>query len=300
MKFPKGGGRVAVVYAEGEIVDGWGSPKDVGGDRLAHDLRLLRGDERVKAIVLRVNSPGGSSFASDIVAREIGLLRAKGLPVVVSMGDVAASGGYYIAANGSVIMADPSTLTGSIGVFGLHFNYEELAKTINLGTDGVKTARYADLLNVHRAASSEELAILQVVVDKVYEDFLNIVSEGRKVSRDDVHEIAQGRVWTGSVAKEIKLIDRFGGLRDAIKLAAQMAKLNSAEIVQVPSLHSGWDDLLQKLLSDDHNASPLFAKRSGKDVALLFLQSHLETLRALRALNDPKSIYLSCPAKPIR
>jgi protease-4 len=127
VKFPQGGGRVAVVYAEGEIVDGWGSPEDVGGDRLARDLRFLRGDDNVKAIVLRVNSPGGSAFASDIVAREVSLLRAKGLPVVVSMGDVAASGGYYIAAKGSVIMADPSTITGSIGVFGLHFNYEELA-----------------------------------------------------------------------------------------------------------------------------------------------------------------------------
>jgi protease-4 len=300
VKLPQGGGRVAVVYAEGEIVDGWGSPEDVGGDRLAHDLRLLRGDEHVKAVVLRVNSPGGSAFASDIVAREVSLLRAKGLPVVVSMGDVAASGGYYIAAKGSVIMADPSTITGSIGVFGLHFNYEELAKKISLGTDGVKTARYADLLEMHRAASPEELAVIQIMVDGVYEDFLKIVAEGRKMTRDDVHEIAQGRVWIGSMAKEIKLVDRFGGLRDAIKLAGQMAKLSSIEIVQVPSLHSGRENFLQKILSNDENESPLFAKTSGNDPVLLFLRSHLEILRSLRALNDPKGVYLSCPAKPIR
>ncbi|MEI6461536.1 MAG: signal peptide peptidase SppA [Verrucomicrobiota bacterium] len=300
VKFPQGGGRVAVVYAEGEIVDGWGSPEDVGGDRLARDLRFLRGDDNVKAIVLRVNSPGGSAFASDIVAREVSLLRAKGLPVVVSMGDVAASGGYYIAAKGSVIMADPSTITGSIGVFGLHFNYEELAKKISLGTDGVKTARYADLLEMHRAASPEELAVIQIMVDGVYEDFLKIVAEGRKMNRDDVHEIAQGRVWIGSMAKDIKLVDRFGGLRDAIKLAAQMAKLNSVEIIQVPSLHSGRENLLQKILSNDDPESPLFAKTSGKDPALLFLRSHLEILRSLRALNDPRGVYLSCPAKPIR
>jgi protease-4 len=153
---------------------------------------------------------------------------------------------------------------------------------------------------MHRAASPEELAVIQIMVDGVYEDFLKIVAEGRKMNRDDVHEIAQGRVWIGSMAKDIKLVDRFGGLRDAIKLAAQMAKLNSVEIIQVPSLHSGRENLLQKILSNDDPESPLFAKTSGKDPALLFLRSHLEILRSLRALNDPRGVYLSCPAKPIR
>lgn len=299
VRLPHSGDRIAVVYAEGEIVDGWGSPSDVGGDRLAHDLRMLRGDPKVRAVVLRVNSPGGSAFASDIVAREVGLLRKKNIPVVVSMGDVAASGGYYIAARGSVIMADPSTITGSIGVFGLHFNYEELAKKFGLGTDGVKTGRYADLLEMHRAATPEELAVVQISVDGVYEDFLKIVAEGRKMERDDVHEIAQGRVWIGSTAKDIKLVDQFGGLRDAIRLAAEQAKVGRMELVQIPALHSGRETFLQKVLSDDDNESPLFAKAS-RDPALLFLRSHAEILRAIRTLNDPKGVYLASPVRPLR
>jgi protease-4 len=295
VSLPKAGGKIAIVYAEGEIVDGWGSPDEVGGDRLARDLRMVRGDNRFKALVLRVNSPGGSAFASDVVAREISLLRKK-MPVIISMGDVAASGGYYIAAKGSLIMADPSTITGSIGVFGLHFNYEELAKKIALGTDGVKTGRYADLLSSHRAASPEELAIVQKLVDGVYEDFLQIVAEGRKLKRDEVHEIAQGRVWSGRDALGIKLVDKFGGLRDAIKEAAAAAKLGQAEWVQIPALNSGRESFLQRILSDDRDESPMFAKMSAaNDPVLQFIKAHAETLKSIRALNDPHGVYLTCP-----
>jgi protease-4 len=299
VSLPHGGGRIAIVYAEGEIVDGWGSAGDVGGDRLARDLRLLRGDKRVKAVVLRVNSPGGSAFASDVVAREIGLLRMKDIPVVVSMGDVAASGGYYIAAKANLIMADPSTITGSIGVFGLHLNYGELAKKVSLGTDGVKTARFADLLAEHRAATPEELAIVQTSVDGIYEEFLRIVADGRGMKRDGVHEIAQGRVWLGEDAKGLRLVDKLGGLRDAIKEAKALAKLERVELVQVPSLHSGRENLLQKMLSDDQDESPVFAKASV-DPAKQFLQANAKWLRAIRALNDPKGVYLTCPILPDR
>jgi protease-4 len=299
VSLPHGGGRIAIVYAEGEIVDGWGSAGDVGGDRLARDLRLLRGDKRVKAVVLRVNSPGGSAFASDVVAREVGLLRMKDIPVVVSMGDVAASGGYYIAAKANLIMADPSTITGSIGVFGLHLNYGELAKKVSLGTDGVKTARFADLLAEHRAATPEELAIVQTSVDGIYEEFLRIVADGRGMKRDGVHEIAQGRVWLGEDAKGLRLVDKLGGLRDAIKEAKALAKLERVELVQVPALHSGRENLLQKMLSDDQDESPVFAKASV-DPAKQFLQANAKWLRAIRALNDPKGVYLTCPILPDR
>jgi len=299
VSLPHGGGRIAIVYAEGEIVDGWGSAGDVGGDRLARDLRMLRGDKRVKAVVLRVNSPGGSAFASDVVAREVGLLRKKDIPVVVSMGDVAASGGYYIAAKANLIMADPSTITGSIGVFGLHLNYGELAKKVSLGTDGVKTARFADLLAEHRAATPEELAIVQTSVDGIYEEFLRIVADGRGMKRDGVHEIAQGRVWLGEDAKGLRLVDKLGGLRDAIKEAKALAKIDRVELVQVPALHSGRDNLLQKMLSDDQDESPVFAKASI-DPAKEFLQANAKWLRAIRALNDPKGVYLTCPILPDR
>ena len=296
---PHSGPRIAIVYAEGEIVDGWGAPGDIGGDRLARDLRLLRGDKRIKAIVLRVNSPGGSAFASDVVAREVGLLKSQGTPVVVSMGDVAASGGYYIAAKANLIMADPSTITGSIGVFGLHFNYDELAKKVKLGTDGVKTARYADLLAEHRAATPEELAIVQTSVDGVYEDFLRIVADGRGLQRDGVHEIAQGRVWLGEDARGLRLVDKLGGLRDAIQEAKLLAKTEEAELIQVPALHSGRENLLQQLLSDGDSDSPLFAKASA-DPAKEFLKANAKWLRSIRALNDPKGVYLTCPLVPDR
>lgn len=296
---PHGGPKVAIVYAEGEIVDGWGSPGDIGGDRLAHDLRMLRGDKRIKAVVLRVNSPGGSAFASDVVAREVGLLKSQGIPVVVSMGDVAASGGYYIAAKASLIMADPSTITGSIGVFGLHFNYDELAKKARLGTDGVKTARFADLLAEHRAATPEELAIVQASVDGVYEDFLRVVAEGRGLQRDGVHEIAQGRVWLGEDARGLRLVDKFGGLRDAIKEAKSLAKTEDAELIQVPALNAGRESLFQRLLADGDGDSPLFAKASA-DPAKDFLKANARWLRSLRALNDPRGVYLTCPLLPDR
>jgi protease-4 len=294
VSLPSRGGKIAIVYAEGEIVDGWGAPGVIGGDRLAHDLRTIRGEDEIKAVVLRVNSPGGSAFASDVVAREVALLKKKGVPVVVSMGDVAASGGYYIAAPASLIMADPSTITGSIGVFGLFLNYEDLAKKVRLGTDGVKTARYADLLADHRRATPEELAVIQTSVDGVYEDFLAIVAAGRGLKRDGVHEIAQGRVWLGEDARGLKLVDQLGGLRDAIKEAKRLAKLDEAAWVQVPALHSGRENFLQHLLSDDDDQEPLFAKASG-DPAKDFLRANARWLRAIRALNDPKGVYLTCP-----
>ena len=291
---PSRGGKIAIVYAEGEIVDGWGGAGEIGGDRLAHDLRSIRGDDDFKAVVLRVNSPGGSAFASDVVAREVSLLKKKGVPVVVSMGDVAASGGYYIAAPASLIMADLSTITGSIGVFGLFLNYEDLAKKVQLGTDGVKTARFADLLSDHRRATPEELAVIQSSVDGVYEDFLAIVAAGRGLKRDGVHEIAQGRVWLGEDARGLKLVDQLGGLRDALKEAKRLAKLDDAAWVQVPALHSGRETFLQQLLSDEDDQAPLFAKVTA-DPAKDFLRANARWLRAIRALNDPRGVYLTCP-----
>jgi protease-4 len=297
VNFSSGDGKIAVIYAEGEIVDGWGDNDNVGGDRLARNLRDLRGDKSIKAVVLRINSPGGSAFASDIVAREVGLLKQSGIPVVVSMGDVAASGGYYIAARGNRIIANPATITGSIGVFGLHFNYQELAKKINLGTDGVKTSRYSDLFSSHRAATAEELAIVQKIVDQVYEDFLNVVSEGRKIELAQVHEIAQGRVWLGVNAKEVGLVDKMGGLVDAINLARELAKKPDASIIQIPSLYSGRENILQKLLSDEENENPVFVKAKHQDPALQILKAHMNFLNRVGNLNDPKGVYLRCPVE---
>ena len=242
-----------------------------------------------------MNSPGGSAFASEIIHRELELLRKQGIPVVVSMGDLAASGGYYISSPGTTVMADPMTITGSIGVFGLHFNYGELATKLSVGTDGVKTTAHADLLQPHRPATPEELAIVQASVDEVYEQFLGVVSRGRKMERDAVHAIAQGRVWTGARARKIGLVDKFGGLRDAIAEAARQAKLTSHSLRQFPGLHEDRRSLAEMLLSDDEEA-PLFAK-SPRDPVVSLLREQVRELGALRNLNDRRGIYLLAPVR---
>lgn len=284
-----------MVYAEGEIVDGMGGDDSVGGDRVAAALRRLRADDEVKAVVLRVNSPGGSAFASEIIHRELDLLRKKKIPVVVSMGDLAASGGYYISSPGTTVLADPMTITGSIGVFGLHFNYGELATKLSLGTDGVKTSTYADLMQPHRPATPDELAIIQRSVDEVYEQFLGVVAQGRKMEHDAVHAIAQGRVWSGSRARKIGLVDRFGGLRDAIAEAARLAGLERHALRQVPGLHEDRRSLAEIILSDDEE-NPVFAKARREPLVSL-LRDQLRSLESLRNLNDRRGIYLIAPVR---
>jgi len=161
----------------------------------------------------------------------------------------------------------------------------------------VKTNRYANLFDMDHAATPEEMAVVQATVDSVYEDFLKVVGEGRKMERNNVHEIAQGRVWLGLNARENGLVDKFGGLRDAIREAKELAKIKDAEILQVPALHSGRENILQTLLSEDSHEMPLFARAQSKDPALLFLKSHAEVLKAIRSLNDPRGVYLSCPVR---
>lgn len=293
-RLPKGkDGKLAVVYAEGDIVDGFGGSGSVGGDRLAGVIRRLRHDDDIKAVVLRVNSPGGSAYASEIMHRELELLREKGVALVVSMGDTAASGGYYIAAPGTRIVADPMTITGSIGVFGLHFNYGGVADRFALGTDGVKTAPYADLLEMHRPATPQELAIVQTSVDAVYETFLGVVARGRKLGRDAVHEVAQGRVWSGARARQLKLVDQLGGLRSAIALAEETAGAGKLEVVQVPSLGENRRTLLEALMEEGEPA-PLFAD-SGADPVLREIRGKWRALKAIRHLNDRRGIYLIGP-----
>jgi protease IV len=293
-RLPRGkDGKLALVYAEGDIVDGMGGAGSVGGDRLASVFRHLRHDDEVKAVVLRINSPGGSAYASEVMHREIELLRAKGVPIVVSMGDMAASGGYYIAAPGTTVVADPLTITGSIGVFGLHFNYGGVAERFALGTDGVKTAPYADLLDLHRPATEAELAIVQSSVDGVYETFLGVVGRGRGMQRDAVHEVAQGRVWSGARARQLGLVDRLGGLRDALALAAEKADAGKLELVQVPSLGENRRSLVQALM-EEREPAPLFAG-IARDPALAELRARWRSLKALRHLNDRRGIYLIGP-----
>jgi len=240
------GDKIAVVYAEGDIVDGEGQDGQIGSVDCSKAIRKARLDEKVKAIVLRVNSPGGSALASETIWREV-VLTKKVKPVIVSMGNLAASGGYYIAAPADVIVASPNTITGSIGVFGLFFNGKGLANQLGVTIDTVKTTPMADIMSSSRGVTPREAEIIQAEIERIYDNFITRVAEGRKMSKADVDSIAQGRVWTGADAKRLKLVDEFGGLERAIELAAQKAKLDNYRIMELPFVKDPLEKILDKI-----------------------------------------------------
>lgn len=240
-----GSGKIAVVYADGDIVMGKGMRESIASDDFRLMLQKIRADETIDALVLRVNSPGGSSLASDIIWREIELIKNK-IPVIVSMGDVAASGGYYIACGADSIYADANTITGSIGVFSVVPNISGFMKNkLGVTFDGVKTATYANGPSATRPLNSMEQKMLQAGVDSIYHTFKSRVAKGRKKPIDYVDSIAQGRVWLGSDAIGVGLVDKIGTLNDAIASAAKMAKVKGYTIKQFPESKSFLEDFIE-------------------------------------------------------
>ncbi len=228
--------KIAVVYGMGMVLDGNAPEGYIGSERIAKAIRKARRDQSVKAIVFRINSGGGSVTASDVIHREI-MLAAREKPVVASMGNVAASGGYYIAAPADTILASSGTITGSIGViFSLPNMKELLNDKLGITTDGVKTNRYSDMLTVADPLDPRETAILQKTVDETYESFVNLVAENRGMTYEEVDAIAGGRVWSGKDALELGLIDMIGGLDRSIEVAAEMAGLEQYRLQSLPVL----------------------------------------------------------------
>jgi protease IV len=282
--------KIAVLYAQGNIVSGEGLPGQIGGDRLARQVRELRLDKDVKAVVLRVNSPGGSALASDIIQREVRLLH-KQKPVIVSMGDVAASGGYWISTYSNKIFAESNTITGSIGVIGINFNYQKLANKNGITWDVVKTSKLADSSTIARPRTPQELAISQQMVNNIYDDFLNKVSESRKLPKQKVAEIAQGRVWSGSDAKKVGLVDDIGGLNDAIAYAAQTAKLGKDwELEEYPAVQ-GWEEKLLKQFAGSKEVRSL----QNQDPLTTELLKVKAQLSVIKSFNDPHGVYARLP-----
>ena len=233
-----GSGKIAVIYADGDVVMGKGQNEAIASDDYRALIQKIRNDKSIDAVVLRVNSPGGSALASDIIWREIDLLK-KEKPVVVSMGDVAASGGYYIACGADSIFADANTITGSIGVFSVIPNAEKFLKNkVGITFDRVKTGQYADAPSATRALTVTEQRFLQAGVDSVYHTFKSRVAAGRQKSVDYIDSIAQGRVWTGADAINVGLVDKIGTLNDALASAAKMAKLKGYTIKKYPESKS--------------------------------------------------------------
>jgi protease-4 len=252
----KSGNVIAVYYASGEIsqsksdVTSTGSSDGIYGDQMTGDLRKLREDDDVKAVVLRVNSPGGSAFASEQIWREVQLLKEK-KPVVVSMGDYAASGGYYISCAATRIVADATTLTGSIGIFGLFPNAEDLLQNkLGLHFDGVKTNKLADAGGLYRPFNSEESAMMQQYIERGYALFVKRVADGRGKTPEEIEQIAEGRVWTGEAALQNGLVDDLGGLDKALETAVSLAGVEGYTVVNYPENESMFNQLLNLTKGD--------------------------------------------------
>jgi protease-4 len=274
--------KIAVIYATGDIISGDGDDQTIGSESISKAIRKARLDDNVKAIVLRVNSPGGSALASDIIWREM-VLAKKAKPVVVSMGNVAASGGYYIACAADKIYAYPNTITGSIGVFGIIPNMKEMFnKNLGITFDQVKTNPYADYIPVTRPMTDGEKKIITHSIENIYSTFTKHVSEGRKMTVAQIDSIGQGRVWSGVDAKRIGLVDEFGGLTDAIKEAAKLAKLKDFSIMELPEQKNTFEQLMETFSGDK---SSVFLKNElGAAYPYFSYLSRMSRMQGIQAL----------------
>jgi protease IV len=287
--------KVGIVVASGEILDGHQPPGTIGGESTADLLRQARYDHAVKAVVLRVDSPGGSMFASEQILREVQNLRKAGKPVVVSMSSYAASGGYYISAAANQIFASPTTLTGSIGVFSVVPTFQRTLEKLGVKTDGIGTSARAGGMRQDRTLTPATRQILQTSVDHAYSEFLHRVADGRKKPLEDVDKIAQGRVWAGVDAERIGLVDHLGGLKDAADAAAKLAELGSDYTVDYiePDL-SLREQLLMQLHTETLHMGQIAGIIPVRTDLERVLDPVLEQARAIARLNDPRGLYAYC------
>lgn len=291
--------KVAVVVARGTIVDGSAKAGTIGGDSTAALLRRARFDDKVKAVVLRIDSGGGSAFASDVIGQEIKLLKAAGKPVIASMGAVAASGGYWIAAPANEIWASPTTITGSIGIFGLFHTLENAMPVLGLNADGVGTTELAGLssgLPLFKGLTPEMSGIFQLLINKGYDDFIGMVSENRGMSKEAVDKVAQGRVWTGTKALEFGLVDKLGTFDDAIAAAAERAGLKQYDIKVMEQELTPTEQLLRDMFASSTVQAMLPDSRQSAFSPLLknIVTQINHDFKVMEQFNDPKGIYSVC------
>ncbi len=287
--------KVGIVVAAGEILDGHQPPGTIGGESTAELLRQARYDNAVKAVVLRVDSPGGSMFASEQILREVQTLRKAGKPVVVSMSTYAASGGYYISAAANQIFASPTTLTGSIGVFSVVPTFQRTLEKFGVKVDGIGTTPLAGDMRGDRALTAASRRILQSSVDHAYAEFLRRVADGRKKTVEDVDKIAQGRVWAGTDAQRIGLVDHLGGLKDATDAAAKLAELGSDyDIDYIEPELSLREELMMQLRTETLHIAQMAGLIPPRTGIERVLDPVLEQARAIARLNDPRGLYAYC------
>ncbi len=282
---------VAVIVAKGTILNGTHKAGTIGGDSTAKLLKRARKNDNVKAVVLRVDSPGGSAFASEIIRQEVELLKQAGKPVVASMGTYAASGGYWISASADKIYAAPTTITGSIGIFGLFMTFEKALGKLGIYTDGIGTTDLAGF-SLTRPLSDGVADIIQMNVNKGYKDFITLVADNRNMTPEQVDKIAQGRVWSGAKAKELGLVDELGGLDAAIDEAASLAQISNFETMLIEKELSPADKFMKNLFGQAGSLIPSSAITLGPvEQAMAKIKAELNHLNQL---NDPKGIYTLC------
>ena len=305
--------KVAIIVAKGTILNGIQKPGTIGGDSTAKLLRRARTNDKVKAVVLRVDSPGGSAFASEIIRQEVELLKAAGKPVVASMGTYAASGGYWISAPADKIYAAPSTITGSIGIFGMMMTFEDSLSKLGIHTDGVGTTDIAGF-GPTQPLTEGMSQLFQLSINKGYQDFIGLVAANRNMTLAQVDAVAQGRVWSGKKAKELGLVDEFGNLTDAVVAVAKLANLDNYDTLLIEKETSSRNKFIQKLMGqaqsltattfgfdDSTTSSELgsFNSVNNKPMTQFINQLQTEFLK-MNQFNDPQGMYTLCIACSIQ
>lgn len=287
---------IGLLVASGTIVDGMQPDGTIGSDSFVEMLRGVREDDSIKALVLRIDSGGGSAFASEIIRSEIKALRDAGKPVLISMGSVAASGGYWMAAGGDEIWATPSTITGSIGVFGAFPTIEKTLDNLGIHTDGVGTTELAGSLRADRPLSPKVSTIIQLNVDNIYQRFIHLVADARDAEADAIDRVAQGHVWSGVTAKELGLVDHLGDLNAVIAAAAERVELKNYGVTLVQQPLSPREALLRQLVGESAStfAPTTLLERFSSLTALQEVAPLLKPIAELRRMNDPQSIYAAC------
>ena len=296
----KGRPEIAVVVASGTILDGNQPEGTIGGDTLAEMFASIEEEDQVKAVVLRVDSPGGSAFASDVIRDSIASLRKNNIPVVISMGSYAASGGYWIATESDKILAMSTTITGSIGVFGVIPTFEDSLSAMGIYSDGVGTTNIAGMLQLDRAMTPEAKMIMQSGVEHVYSRFLTLVADARNTTPSAIHEVAQGRIWTGKKALELGLVDELGDLNDAIASAATLAGVSDYKIDYRRKPLSFMEQVMMEISGNVNAAVSAMGLQSWLPMSLQRqLASALKPLQFIDTLSDPNHVYLYCESCPL-
>ncbi len=293
---PSYGDKVAIVVAKGTILDGKQKPGTIGGESTAALLQQARENKNVKAVVLRVDSPGGSAYASEVIRQEVELLKAAGKPVIASMGTYAASGGYWISAPADKIYAAPTTITGSIGIYGFFMTFENTLSKLGIHTDGVGTTDIAGF-GITRELSPGMASIIQLKIERGYQDFIELVANNRNMTTSEVDAIAQGRVWSGRKALELGLVDALGNIDDAIEAAAELADLTDYDTLLIEKAKSPRALLLQSLLGQTAMFFDLSSDNYSTQHGINRVISQLSLeLNQMAELNDPQGIYSLCLA----